>query len=97
MQSILAQLRESYTVTPANTMFNYSNVGVSLSGLAVQSVTGKPYELHMKEDILQLLGMDDSDFTGKLAGDRAASGYINGKLHIELPLRDLAAGGLSIV
>lgn len=95
MQSLLAQVRDSYTISPANTVFNYSNVSVSVSDLAVQSVTGMPYDQHMKDDILQPLGMDDSDFTGRLEGDRAASGYIDGNLVAELPLRDLAAVGLN--
>ena len=95
LDSLLGNWATSHVVKPANTHFNYSNTGVSLSGLAVQSVAGQPYDTHLKHAVLNPLNMQQSDFTGNLQGSNAAKGY-NGKREVaELPLRDTPAGGLN--
>lgn len=95
LESLNAAWAKSHIVKPANTHFNYSNTGVSLSGLAVQRVTGQPYETYLRDALLLTLNMQQSDFTGSLQGENAAKGY-NGKREVEeKPLRDTPAGGLN--
>ena len=95
LTSLLEVWKETHVVKPTNRFFNYSNTGVSLSGLAVQTVTGKAYETHIKASLLDALNMVNSDFTGRLEGENAAKGYIGKKLVAEPPLRDTPAGGLN--
>ena len=93
--TVLDALRESHVVSPANTHFSYSNVGVSLSGLVLQAVTEESYVPYLEEQILAPLQMTQSDFSGRLRGDAAAAAYMSGKSIEELPLRDTPAGGLN--
>ncbi len=93
--SLLDQFPSMSVAHEAGTVFSYSNIGVSLSGLAVQKSTALPYEDHLKEQVLDRLNMSASDFTGRLTGERAAAAYINGSLVDELPIRDIPAGGLN--
>jgi hypothetical protein len=95
LNSLLELWGDSHVVNPANKMFNYSNTGISLSGLAVQFVTGTPYEQHLQSQLLDLLEMSNSDFSGKLSDDNSVKAYQGKKIVEELPLRDTPAGGLN--
>ncbi|MDQ2855096.1 MAG: serine hydrolase [Acidobacteriota bacterium] len=57
--------------------FNYSNSGYFLLGDIIEKVTGKPYELVLKENILDRVGMKNTgyDHYGTILSKRAA-GYI---------------------
>lgn len=92
---LVTRLGSEYVAYPPNYIFSYSNIGITLSGHAVQNVSGIPYEQYMSERVLDVLEMQQSDFSGRLQGHSAASGYIMGKLTPELPLRDIPAGGLN--
>ncbi|MFK8078112.1 MAG: serine hydrolase domain-containing protein [Granulosicoccus sp.] len=95
LDSLLKNWESSYVVLPANKHFNYSNTGISLSGLAVQRVTGSPYSAYLKNALLDPLNMASSDFTGKLPDSNQTKGYIGKREIDELPLRDTPAGGLN--
>lgn len=60
------------------TNFNYSNSGYSMLGYIIEKVTQKPYELVVRERILQPLHMTNSgfDFT-HLASSAKAKGYFS--------------------
>ena len=45
------------------TRFSYSNMGYTLLGMLIESVTGVRYETYMDESVLAPLGMHDSTFT----------------------------------
>jgi len=95
LNSLIDTWENSFTVAPANTFFNYSNTGISLSGLAVQRIAGVPYEQHLQRAVLDVIGMTNSDFSSVLRGDTAASAYLGKKQIEEKPLRDIPAGGLN--
>ena len=75
LESILQSLSKVHTVYPANKFSAYSNIGISLSGLAVQIQSGKNYEDYMRDFLLQPLQMFDSDFSGHPGGSGAALSY----------------------
>ncbi len=95
LDSLIKNWESSYVVQPANKHFNYSNTGISLSGLAVQRVTGRPYSAHLQNALLEPLNMQQSDFSGKLPSSNQTKGYIGKREVEELPLRDTPAGGLN--
>jgi len=49
-------------VNPPNTQTRYSNIGATVAGYAVQSVTGTGYDFYARERLLKPLGMQDSSF-----------------------------------
>ncbi|MQS07227.1 serine hydrolase domain-containing protein, partial [Streptomyces alkaliphilus] len=56
----------------------YSNYGAALAGYVVERVGGVPFEEYVRENILEPLGMDSSEFAQPLPEalqDRMASGY----------------------
>ena len=81
---------------PTGLIFSYSNVGITLLGHAIQNVTGKPFEQHLQESVLQPLGMKNSSFTTALPTSSLMSkGYRQGVQMEEPALSDTPAGGLN--
>lgn len=77
-------------------VFSYSNVGISLLGTVVQSLSGEPFAQHMQQSVLAPLGMDHSAFeTGVLNSPLMSKGYHGREAIPEIPLRDVPAGGLN--
>lgn len=63
--TVLATVRsvtDCALVNPPNTQTRYSNLGATLAGYAVQSVTGMAFEFYAREKLLAPLGMRDSSF-----------------------------------
>ncbi|MBM3830841.1 MAG: beta-lactamase family protein [Verrucomicrobia bacterium] len=63
--TILATVRsvaDCALVNPPNTQTRYSNIGATVAGYAVQSVTGTGYDFYARERLLKPLGMQDSSF-----------------------------------
>lgn len=63
--TILATVRsvaDCALVNPPNTQTRYSNIGATVAGYAVQSVTGTGYDFYARERLLKPLGMLDSSF-----------------------------------
>ncbi|HET7502976.1 MAG TPA: serine hydrolase domain-containing protein [Kofleriaceae bacterium] len=58
----------------------YSNVGYTLAGRAIEVASGEPFDVYLRREILQPLGIRDADFrrTGVLAR-RLATGYEGGE------------------
>jgi CubicO group peptidase (beta-lactamase class C family) len=96
------RLRDEYAAYPPNLVFNYSNVGYSLLGHLIQTVSGGPYAEYMDEQLLTPLGMRASALTGRADGRAAtrqtapalAFGHRNSRRFEALPLRDVPAQGL---
>ena len=56
--------------------FEYSNYGFAILGQIVQKVSGKPYDVYVREQILKPLGMTSSYFeAAEVPRERAAPGY----------------------
>jgi CubicO group peptidase (beta-lactamase class C family) len=76
--------------------FSYSNVGISVLGAVVQSLSGEAFAQHMQQNVLTPLGMEHSAFeTGVSNSPLMAKGYRGREAVPEIPLRDVPAGGLN--
>jgi CubicO group peptidase (beta-lactamase class C family) len=56
-------------------LYDYSNIGFAIAGLAMQKVTGEPYAELMEERVLGPLGMEHSTFDANDALDNYATGH----------------------
>lgn len=73
----------------------YSNIGYSLLGNVIQSVSRRAYPDYIKAQILSPLGMTRSGFvTDPSLGSRSRLYYQDGRLTPTFELRDQPAGGL---
>ncbi len=70
-------LGKQHTIYPASTMFQYSNLGMSLLGQIVAKVSGMPYEKYVEANILKPLGLTDTRpyLPENLLGNKLALGY----------------------
>ena len=70
-------LAKQNTIYPASTMFQYSNLGMSLLGQIVAKVSGMPYEQYVEANILKPLGLIDTrpNMPENLWGNKLATGY----------------------
>ncbi len=93
---LVGYLNQTPVAYPSGHAFNYSNLGISLLGNAVQSASGTPFAQHLQQAVLKPLGMTDSSFsTGPSRSERMSLGYKKGVAQKEWPLRDVPAGGLN--
>lgn len=83
-------IRDEYVAWPPNTVFDYSNLGVSLLGAALGEVGGECYAGYMNRYVLHPLGMMHSEFAARIPG----KAYRKGEEVEAIPLRDLPSGGL---
>ncbi len=83
-------VRDEYVATPPNTVFAYSNLGVSLLGAAIGEVSGDCYAGYMNRYLLQPLGMMRSEFAARIPG----KAYKDGTEVDAIPLRDLPSSSL---
>src|SRR5207244_302422 len=62
---------------PADTDYQYSNLGMSLLGEVVASASGQPYPEYVQKNILNPLGLKDTtpEMPEKQRGARLATGY----------------------
>ena len=96
ISSLPALIRDEYAAFPPNTVFSYSNLGMSLLGLAVQNASGQEFSHHLQQAVLAPLGMNHSAFSPAIGNVApAAKAYRNGEEKQEPPLRDMPAGGLN--
>lgn len=76
-EEVLAQVAHGlrYSHVPG-AVFEYSNLGYTLAGLAVGRAVGKPVEDYVRDEVLVPLGMTSSHFDNALPDDGApATGY----------------------
>ncbi|NKC00820.1 MAG: serine hydrolase [Pseudomonadales bacterium] len=76
-EAMMARLSEQDTLYPAESLFQYSNLGLTLAGEIAAMHSGKPYADHVQEAILDPLGLQDTRpfFPEDLHGKQMAIGY----------------------
>jgi CubicO group peptidase (beta-lactamase class C family) len=71
-----ADLARTPPVLAANVRFKYSNYGYSLLGMLIEAVTGTPYNEHVRDTIVEPLGLRDTGpELDDHARERLATGY----------------------
>jgi len=76
-EQVKERLASQETLYPAETYFQYSNLGITLAGELIASVSGEPYETYIGKRILDPLGMKSTtpEIPEKERGGRLAMGY----------------------
>jgi len=94
--ALVAAAHDRADVLPANEQFKYSNIGYGLVGLVLEAVTGRPYADHLREAVLEPLGLQR---TGpELDPDRVgehATGYSGQVLGERVPIDTVDTGALA--
>jgi len=74
---IVRRLAEQEELYPAQTYFQYSNLGLTLAGEIVAAVSGEPYDRYVRDRILTPLGLASTtpEIPASLHGTRMAVGY----------------------
>jgi len=95
LSELLHALRDEHLAFEPHTVFNYSNLGPNLLGLAVERITGLPYTEAVQRQLLAPLGMRHTGFApdGHI-GVHMACGYVHDTPALPTPVRDIPAGGL---
>ncbi|MGD2118911.1 MAG: serine hydrolase domain-containing protein [Chromatiales bacterium] len=94
-REVATRLSDEYVAYPPNLVFSYSNIGYTLLGHMVETVSQQVFSDYMQENIFQPLGMQNSGIAPKLNQlPHCATGYSDGKAMPALPIRDIPAFGL---
>ena len=74
---IIGRISNQEELYPADTNFQYSNLGLTLAGEVVSAVSGQPYAEYVQEHILDPLGLDSTspEIPEQHRGDRLATPY----------------------
>jgi CubicO group peptidase (beta-lactamase class C family) len=91
---LVGQLKDDYVAYPPNTLWSYSNLGITLLGAMVEQVMGKDFSAYAEQQLLKPLGMANAKFSQVINGKLASKAYKNHEEKTELPLRDTPCGGL---
>jgi CubicO group peptidase (beta-lactamase class C family) len=62
IEDIMASLDQTELILPPMSEFKYSNLGIAVLGHALETIAGQPYRDYVKQNILEPLGMQASDF-----------------------------------
>lgn len=92
---LVGQMKDEYVAYPPNTIWSYSNLGLTLLGAMAEQVSGKDFNDYVEEQLLEPLGMVNAKFSQALAGKGASKAYKNHEETAEVPIRDTPAGGLN--
>ncbi|HEY8102747.1 MAG TPA: serine hydrolase domain-containing protein [Burkholderiaceae bacterium] len=92
---VVDSLKDDYVAYPSNFIFAYSNIGPTLLGDAIQTITGKEFSAYMNDALLSPLGMHQSSFSAAPSVSLMSKAYRAGSEKEELALRDIPAGGLN--
>jgi CubicO group peptidase (beta-lactamase class C family) len=96
ISTLPALIKDEYAAFPPGTVFSYSNLGMTLLGLAVQNSSGQEFCSHLQQQLLQPLGMQQTTCAPAIPRSAPASkAYSGGEEKAEPPLRDTPAGGLN--
>lgn len=95
VRALPALLADTAPALPAGTAWSYSNIGLSLLGLAIERAAGQPFEQQLQQALLQPLGMASASFGAAPSSHPAmARGHLASQPRPEPALRDVPAGGL---
>ncbi|MDO5102279.1 MAG: serine hydrolase domain-containing protein [Lautropia sp.] len=92
---LLGPLKDEYVLYPPDHVFSYSNLGVTVMGMALQAVTQQDFVTLAWQSLLQPLGMKTAYFAQDIDSHRGSKAYQDGKEIASVPLRDIPAGGLN--
>ncbi|MEQ1558738.1 MAG: serine hydrolase domain-containing protein, partial [Methyloglobulus sp.] len=92
---LVSQLKDEYVAYAPNTIWSYSNLGITLLGAMLQETTGEDFNHYAERQLLKPLGMNRAAFSSGIEGKFAAKAYKNHEEKREVPLRDTPAGGLN--
>ncbi len=76
-EQVIQQLAKQQTLYPAETYYQYSNLGLTLAGEIVEQVSGQPYAEYVTQHILTPLGLTGTtpEVPAGERGKRLATGY----------------------
>ncbi len=82
-----------------DTRYQYSNIGYAILGVALERASGRDYMDYVRKELLEPLGMKDSDFVPRPHFEaRVAIGYAlgDGEIDAETPAREHAGRGYKV-
>jgi CubicO group peptidase (beta-lactamase class C family) len=95
-EAMVQRLREADLAHPPGLLMSYSNVGLTVLGAAVQRLAGRPFEEHLRQSLLEPLGMAQAAFAVfPGAAPTMAQAYDRQGRARETGVRDVPAGGLN--
>lgn len=76
-EQIIEKISSQETLYPAETYFQYSNLGIAIAGEIVAAVSGQPYAAYIQKNILEPLGLASTspEMPGQHRGGRLATGF----------------------
>ena len=76
LQRFVADMKRLPQLTPLGQVLGYNNAAICAAGRVIEVVTGKPYEVALKELVLDPLGLKHSGFfTDELIGQNIAASH----------------------
>ena len=97
-QQVIDRLSGQRMLYPSDSVFQYSNLGLTLAGEVAATVSGEPYDALVRKQILDPLGLSNttSEMPAGLRGTRLATGYSGlGREGARQPVPFFTANGIA--
>lgn len=91
--NVIEKIKDEYLAYPPDSVYSYSNLGMTVLGAVIERISGQNYASYMDENILGPIGMNNSSFSLR-PGMVIAKGYKDGKATNGFQVRDIPASGL---
>jgi CubicO group peptidase (beta-lactamase class C family) len=88
-------IQNEYVASKPNTIFSYSNLGITLLGHSVEKVSGVKYANYIDKVLFRPMEMKNSEIKMALSGKDTSKSYKENKEINEYAMGDLPAGGLN--
>lgn len=92
---LLGPLKDEYVLYPPDHVYSYSNLGMTVLGIALQAVTKQDFATLAQRSLLAPLGMKTAYYALDINSLGGSKAYQDGKEIASVPLRDIPAGGLN--
>ncbi len=92
---IVDKITDTYVAYPPDTIFDYSNLAITLLGHSVELVSQQPYTTFLQQSLLLPLHMSNSDLDTRLKGEMASKSYSDNEEIDEYAIGQIPAGALN--
>ena len=77
-EELIERLGDQETLYPSQSIYQYSNLGITLAGEIIRETSGMDYEQYVRENILEPMGLEETRtfYPEELRGDQLAIGYM---------------------
>ena len=97
-KELIKRLGDQETLYPSQSIYQYSNLGITLAGEIIRETSGMDYEQYVREKIIEPMGLTETRtfYPEELRGDELAIGYMGfDRRKVRYPVKPFFTRGIT--